>query len=52
MLGEIRYSILTLEQFQKLYGKGWILMDGSSIIGSDLEKKFNFPRILTRKIKT
>src|SRR6266540_3115535 len=45
MLGEIRYSILTPEQFQSLYGKGWILMDGSSIIGSDLEKTFNWTEV-------
>ena len=30
-LGEIRYSILPLEEFQKLYGKSWVLMDGSCI---------------------
>ncbi|CAG8688651.1 14198_t:CDS:2, partial [Racocetra persica] len=42
MLGEIRYSILNQNQFQELYGKEWILMDGSSILGSDLERKFGW----------
>ncbi|CAG8807626.1 23427_t:CDS:1, partial [Gigaspora rosea] len=32
-------------QFQKLYGKEWILMDGSSIFGSDLEKKFGWSSV-------
>ncbi|CAG8720098.1 19086_t:CDS:2, partial [Dentiscutata erythropus] len=41
-LGEIRYSILNKEQFQELYGKEWILMDGSSISGSDLERRFGW----------
>ncbi|CAG8456529.1 44427_t:CDS:2 [Gigaspora margarita] len=44
-LGEIRYSILNQEQFQELYGKEWILMDGSSILGSDLEKKFGWTSV-------
>ncbi|CAG8456515.1 44426_t:CDS:2 [Gigaspora margarita] len=44
-LGEIRYSILNQEQFQELYGKEWILMDGSSIFGSDLEKKFGWTSV-------
>lgn len=30
-IGEIRYSILTLEQFQELYGPTWELMKGQSI---------------------
>lgn len=27
-VGEIRYSILNIEQFQRLYGNSWVLMDG------------------------
>jgi len=30
-IGEIRYSILPEEAFQELYGKGWVLMNGSCI---------------------
>ena len=41
-LGEIRYSILTPQQFQAMNGKGWVLMDGSTIKGSDLEKEFGW----------
>lgn len=35
-IGEIRYSILTEEQFQKIYGKEWILMDGRDIREEEL----------------
>src|SRR5690349_6825897 len=45
MLGEIRYSILTVKQFQKLYGNEWVLMDGSSIQNSDLHNKFGWNKI-------
>ncbi len=33
-IGEIRYSILTLEQFQRLYGREWELMKGQRVKAS------------------
>lgn len=35
-LGEIRQSVLDPDAFQKIYGQGWILMDGRDIQDSDL----------------
>jgi hypothetical protein len=35
-IGDIIPSVLSLPQFQSLYGPTWVLMDGSSIAGSDL----------------
>ncbi len=37
-LGEVIYSVLPELIFQKLYGKGWVLMDGREIMGSALHK--------------
>lgn len=34
--GEIRYSILDLQQFQQLYGSSWVLMDGKEVPGTHL----------------
>lgn len=36
IIGEIKASCLTLAQFQALKNNTWVLMDGSSIAGSDL----------------
>ena len=44
-LGEIRYSILSPLQFQNEYGTEWILLNGSSIIGSDLHKKYDWTKL-------
>lgn len=35
-IGEIRYSILNAQQFQRIYGREWILMDGRDIRGEEL----------------
>ncbi|TFF33438.1 hypothetical protein [Mucilaginibacter psychrotolerans] len=35
-LGDVKYSILPPDQFQKLNGDGWILADGRAIKGSKL----------------
>ena len=35
-LGEIRQSILSVEAFQRIYGEGWVSMDGRNIEDSDL----------------
>lgn len=35
-LGDVKYSVLKLEEFVKLNGKGWVLMDGQSIENSKL----------------
>ncbi|MEO5968797.1 MAG: hypothetical protein ABIQ95_02620, partial [Bdellovibrionia bacterium] len=40
LIGEIRLSLLTETQFQGLYGKEWVLMDGHSIEGKELAKYF------------
>jgi hypothetical protein len=42
-LGEIRQSILTLENFQKIYGAGWVLMAGQDIHDTDLFKEQLWP---------
>jgi|GEM_PF-652305 hypothetical protein len=38
-LGEIRYSVLTPENFQRIYGDAWIPMDGRNIETSDLYRE-------------
>lgn len=38
-LGEIRQSILPVDAFQRIYGDGWILMNGANIEGTDLYKE-------------
>ena len=35
-LGEIRQSILSVEDFQRIYGVGWVLMAGQPVEDSDL----------------
>jgi len=35
-IGEIKQSILTEAQFQQVFDSSWALMDGRSIVGSDL----------------
>lgn len=45
MLGEIRYSLLTPEQFQEYYGPEWILLNGSSILNSDLHRIFGWAKL-------
>jgi len=35
-LGEVRQSIIGVEDFQRIYGDGWVLMDGRNIEASDL----------------
>jgi hypothetical protein len=37
MIGDIRYSILPPDKFDSINGKGWILLDGRDIKGSDLQ---------------
>jgi hypothetical protein len=34
-LGEIRQSLLTVEAFQRIYGKGWVLMRGQRLKGDE-----------------
>ena len=36
-LGTVKTSILTVAQFQAIMGTNWVLMDGSSCAGSDLD---------------
>lgn len=38
-LGEIRQSILKVDDFRRIYGEGWVLMDGANIKTSDLYKE-------------
>lgn len=38
-LGEVRYSVLTPENFQRIYGDAWIPMDGRNIETSDLYRE-------------
>ena len=38
-LGEIRQSILKVDDFRRIYGEGWVLMDGANIESSDLFKE-------------
>ena len=38
-LGEIRQSILNVTSFTRLYGRGWVLMDGRDIKGTDLYRE-------------
>ena len=35
-LGEVKYSRLTLSEFQNIYGQGWVLYEGQSIVGTPL----------------
>jgi hypothetical protein len=45
MIGEIRYSLLTQEQFQEIYGPEWILLNGSSITTTDLHRNFGWSNV-------
>lgn len=38
-LGEIRQSLLNPENFQKIYGDGWVLMDGRDVQDTDLYRE-------------
>ena len=38
-LGEIKQSILSVANFTRLYGKGWVLMDGRNIEHTDLYRE-------------
>ena len=38
VVGEIRYSILSVEQFQEKYGTSWVLLDGRDIPDSTLSQ--------------
>lgn len=35
-IGEVRYSILNVEDFQNLYGSSWVLMDGRTVADTAL----------------
>lgn len=35
-IGDVKYSLLNPDQFKAQNGKGWVLMDGSEIKGTDL----------------
>lgn len=45
LIGEVRHSILSPDQFRGLYGNEWILMDGSPIPESDLQKEFGWSHV-------
>lgn len=39
-VGDVKQSVLTEAQFQSLHGASWVLMDGRSVAGSDLDTEF------------
>jgi hypothetical protein len=39
-VGDVKQSVLTEAQFQSLHGTSWVLMDGRSVAGSDLDTEF------------
>jgi hypothetical protein len=40
-IGDVVYSILKPDQFTKLHGSGWVLMDGRPIVGSHLQQFYS-----------
>ncbi|RKR83056.1 hypothetical protein BDD43_3256 [Mucilaginibacter gracilis] len=44
-LGDVKYSILSPDQFKKVNGNGWVLLDGRKVDGSQLQKRFSIINI-------
>jgi microcystin-dependent protein len=44
-IGDIKHSMLDVSQFQSAHGVGWILMDGSSVVGSKYESITGFSSV-------
>ena len=45
MLGNVVFSVLEPEQFREQNGNGWILLNGNTILGSDLDLQYGISKV-------